>query len=408
FPVIHQPPQEMSILDMEDLKQQYLDEMKSIINSKYRNEIKINELKENFNGMSIEINKKKKLQQLEQEATIQVREYYKNSPVAITPGFSITDSLLMEDEHLEIISKTKSDEFIKSSVENLVQNPTEFEDECECDMPDCDDSQTTNFLTFSDPLFDYSTSSDDESSHEEVIHEMSFKTYSNPLFDLDEEIISRINEANCDHEEDIHLVERFLYDNSSPHPSKEFNYDNSDAIIESFSPSPITVEDSDSLIEEIDIFLASDDSMPSGIENDDYDSEGDILFLEELLSNDSPSLPKNELFHFDVPSSPRPLAKPLGDDEIEPDTRVLTTKVVGDISEHYVLMPRLLPTQPTLCPVNDTLLPFSSKNEDKVHLLSHRSFKASQLIFYFSKSPMMIYGGDSPTLDVLFLHFYPP
>nr|GEZ14389.1 hypothetical protein [Tanacetum cinerariifolium] len=349
----------------------------------------------------------------------------------------------MEDKHLDIISKTKSNEFIKSSVENLVQNPSEFEDECKCDMPDCDDSQTINFLTFYDPLFDYSTSSDDESSHEEVIHEMSFKTYSNPLFDLDEEIISSefnpihnkdldftpkndrfdtkfyllesllncdtlmasspkfdslleeffgelthtdlilpgINEANCDHEEDIHLVERFLYNNSSPRPSKEFNSDNSDAIIVSFSPSPIPVEDSDSLIEEIDIFLASDDSIPSSIENDDYDYEGDIIFLKELLSNDSPSLPKNELFHFDVPSSPRPLAKPPGDDEIEPDTRVLTTKVVGDISEHCVLMPRLLPTQPTLCPVNDTLLPFSSENEDKVHLLSHRGFKASQLIF---------------------------
>ncbi|GJX02189.1 hypothetical protein Tco_0186102 [Tanacetum coccineum] len=61
-------------------------------------------------------------------------------------------------------------------------------------------------------------------------------------------------------------------------------------------------------------------------------------------------------------------------------------------------MPRLLPTQPTLCPVIDTLLPFSSKNEDKVHLLSYQGFKAFQL---FSESPMMIYGGNIPTLDVL-------
>ncbi|GKG40317.1 hypothetical protein Tco_0467094, partial [Tanacetum coccineum] len=45
-------------------------------------------------------------------------------------------------------------------------------------------------------------------------------------------------------------------------------------------------------------------------ENDDYDSEGDILFLEELLSNDSPLLPENESFHFDVLSSPRPPTKP--------------------------------------------------------------------------------------------------
>nr|GEY67135.1 hypothetical protein [Tanacetum cinerariifolium] len=189
-----------------------------------------------------------------------------------------------------------------------------------------------------------------------------------------------IDETDFDHEEEIHFVERLLYDNSSPRPLEEFNFKNSDAVIESFSPSPIPVKDSDSLMEEIDLSFTLDDSMPPGIENDDYDSEGDILFLEELLRNDSPSLLENESFHFDVPSSPSPPAKPPDDDEIffndKPDSRLLTTKVMGDISEHYVLMPRLLPTQPTLCPVIDTLLPFSSKNEDKAHLLSHPGFKA--------------------------------
>ncbi|GKA79832.1 hypothetical protein Tco_0786428 [Tanacetum coccineum] len=74
-----------------------------------------------------------------------------------------------------------------------------------------------------------------------------------------------------------------------------------------------------------------------------------------------------------------------------------------------------------LSPVFDTLLPFSSKNEDNVfnpgilasneekspHLLSHRGFKAFQLISDISESPMMIYGEDIPILDVPFLHFYP-
>ncbi|GJR99069.1 hypothetical protein Tco_0315578 [Tanacetum coccineum] len=36
--------------------------------------------------------------------------------------------------------------------------------------------------------------------------------------------------------------------------------------------------------------------------------------------------------------------------------------------------------------------------------LSHRN----KIIFDFSKSPMMISGGDIPHLDVPFLHFYPP
>nr|GFC71247.1 hypothetical protein [Tanacetum cinerariifolium] len=102
--------------------------------------------------------------------------FYKNGDddhedctIAVTPDFLIMDSLIMRDEHLDTIPEKESDEFIKSSVKNLIPNPSEFEDECECDVPDCDDSQTTNFLTFFNPLFDDSTFSDDESSHEEGI-----------------------------------------------------------------------------------------------------------------------------------------------------------------------------------------------------------------------------------------------
>ncbi|GKF20040.1 hypothetical protein Tco_0068678, partial [Tanacetum coccineum] len=62
--------------------------------------------------------------------------------------------------------------------------------------------------------------------------------------------------------------------------------------------------------------------------------------------------------------------------------------------------------------VFDLLLPFSSENEDKVFnpdilispLLSHHG----KIISKFFKSPMMIFGGDIPHLDVPFLHFYPP
>nr|GFC06134.1 hypothetical protein [Tanacetum cinerariifolium] len=97
-------------------------------------------------------------------------------------------------------------------------------------------------------------------------------------------IPSGINESNFDPEEEIHLVEKLLCDNSSPRPLEEFNSKNSNAIIKSFSPSPILVEDSDSLIEEIDLFLTPDDSMPPGIENDDHDSEVDILSLNNFLA----------------------------------------------------------------------------------------------------------------------------
>nr|GFC31929.1 hypothetical protein [Tanacetum cinerariifolium] len=60
---------------------------------------------------------------------------------------------------------------------------------------------------------------------------------------------------------------------------------------------PIPNEDSDPLMEEIDLYFNLDDPMPPGIEEDDDDSERDILILEELLDNYSLSLPTNESYH---------------------------------------------------------------------------------------------------------------
>ncbi|GJX09887.1 hypothetical protein Tco_0199746 [Tanacetum coccineum] len=288
-------------------------------------------------------------------------------PKAITPdepSEEPEDSLIMGDEHFDTIPEKESDELIKSSVENLVPIPSESEDfsdnESECDVPECDETFLT-FTTFSNPLFDSNddfTSSDDESLSDEDVPMENFKIYSNPLFD-DEEIISTkidphsfnaesnliesllnrdtlidsspkidylleefsgelahinptppgIEKADFDLEEEICLVKNLLYDNSSPRPPEELNLEIADTILESLSPSPIPVADSDSLMEEIDLFLASDDSMPPGIEDDDYDSEGDIRFLEELLNNDSLPFPEFESFHFN-PSFPRPPLEP--------------------------------------------------------------------------------------------------
>nr|GFC27230.1 hypothetical protein [Tanacetum cinerariifolium] len=72
-------------------------------------------------------------------------------------------------------------------------------------------------------------------------------------------------------------------------PNPKFNSKNSNAEIESFSPSPILNEDSDSFMEEINLFLTPDDPMPPSIK-DDEDSEGDILF-ERLLHDDPIPLP---------------------------------------------------------------------------------------------------------------------
>nr|GEX33245.1 hypothetical protein [Tanacetum cinerariifolium] len=202
-------------------------------------------------------------------------------------------------------------------------------------------------------------------------------------------ISSGINETDCDPKEEIHLIKRLLYDNSSPRPPKEFISENSDAAIESFSPSPIPVEDSDSLLEEIDLSFTPDYPMSSGIEEDDYDSERDILILKELLSNDSLSLPENESFHFDIPSSSRPPTKPP-----DGNSRILNVKVMGDISEQKVSMPRLMFTQ-------STLVPNQEKSPKLLLHLSHEAFQPS------TKCPRIIYGKNTPILDVSFFHFYP-
>ncbi|GJT20245.1 hypothetical protein Tco_0878951 [Tanacetum coccineum] len=185
--------------------------------------------------------------------------------------------------------------------------------ESECDMPVCDDSSSKN------EGFIVSISSGNEINHLDVIlySVQSLLNRANSIIFLIGEFTGKLAPIDpippgiveADPEEDIRLIEKLLNDDSSTHSLEELNSEIPDAIIESFSPSPIPVEDSDSLMEEIDIFLAPDDLIPPGIENDDYGSEGDVLSLEELLNNDYISLPEYESFHVDfynVPSSPRP------------------------------------------------------------------------------------------------------
>nr|GFB67170.1 hypothetical protein [Tanacetum cinerariifolium] len=268
--------------------------------------------------------------------------------------------------------------------------PSEYEvtsdDESECDVPVKDESSSV-FTTLSNPLFDNDdfTSSDDGSLSNEDVPIKDFKVYSNPLFDdeeinyneidphyfnaesnLIESLLTRdtlidsspkfdfllkefsgelahidpvlpgIKEAEFELEEEIRLDENLLYDNSSPRLPKELNAEIADTIVESLSSSPIPVEDSDSLMKEIDLFLATDDLLPPGIESDGYDSEGDIHFLEGLLVDDSIPLPEYEssnFDHHDDPSFPRPPLEPSDVEfffDLEPD---LISVVINNIDE---------------------------------------------------------------------------
>ncbi|GJW50105.1 hypothetical protein Tco_0091456 [Tanacetum coccineum] len=264
------------------------------------------------------------------------------------------NSLIMEDEHLDTIPETESDKLIKSSVEDLVQIPSESEDSSkgEYDLPPYDLSLKNHDLSFSNPLFDINedfTSSDESFSEEDVPNE-NFKIFSNPLFDLDEEFTStkvdQIDDEVLENTNSIppgikylcfnaksDLLESLLHRDTSINDSQKI-----DSLLDEFadcfmttllpalrknlilkilprSLSPIPVEDSDSLMEEIDIFLDGDKSIPPGIESDDFDSEDD---------DNSTSHPEFESFHVDYPDS--------GDSTID---------VVEDIP---VDVPNILPT----------------------------------------------------------------
>ncbi|GJR13002.1 hypothetical protein Tco_0795654 [Tanacetum coccineum] len=307
----------MSLKEMEDLKQHYLDEMKSLSNDlqikDYRNEKidihfrrecenMIDELKGKFNGMGIEINKKKELQYLERESTIPLNEVISQLPqsIAITPVLPTMepeDSLITGDERLSNIPEKELDEFIKSSVENLVPVPSESEDtfgsNCDCDLPSCDDFSPINnyeekYVTFSNLLFDSNddfTSSDDESLSDEDVPKDNVKIYSNPLFEFDDEYISS----------DVNPLFNKVLEN----------------------------------IENMDI--------STDIENGYHDSEGDIIYLESLLIDDtSPNLPPEVFLDHD----PRSLKDEPDHDDLMAEDKVFDPRIWEIIfSPTYVKLP---------------------------------------------------------------------
>nr|GEV09949.1 hypothetical protein [Tanacetum cinerariifolium] len=257
------------------------------------------------------------------------------SPVhAITPVLPTEEpeyALSMGYEHLSTIPEMDSDEVIKSSVKNLIPIPSEYE------------------VTFDD----------EKSLSDEDVPMEDFKVYSNPLFD-DEETNSDKLDPHCFNAE-YDFIESLsnqdtLFDSSSKFDYlKEFSGElmpttinscprlmenlQANTIIETLPSSTIPVEDGDSLREEIDIFTSTNDLLPLDIESDDYDSERDIHFLEELLVNDSISIPKNESSNFDHHdnlSFPRPPPEPPDVEfffDFEPNSREVISAVMNNIDE---------------------------------------------------------------------------
>ncbi|GKC87646.1 hypothetical protein Tco_1148295 [Tanacetum coccineum] len=216
-----------------------------------------------------------------------------------SPTKEAVDSLIMEDEHLDTIPATESDEVIKSSVENHVQILSEFKgiSEDTCDMPVCEDPSIFDALSnhseiLSDSNNDGTSSNDDSYENIEYIE-------ASPL-NLEIDSLEEVNDI--DQEEKDRLVTNIesLKDNPTP-----------DRVLKSPFSFPIPIVDSDSFFEESDTsFSYSDNSLPEFENFSDHTKETRSGSTTTHADN---SLPEFESFHFDLyddPSFPRPPPEP--------------------------------------------------------------------------------------------------
>nr|GFB92069.1 hypothetical protein [Tanacetum cinerariifolium] len=162
------------------------------------------------------------------------------------------DSLIMGNEELNTNLEKQSDKFIKSIVGDLVPFPRE------------------KAVTFSNPLFnsnDDFISSDDESLSDEDIPKDNVKNFSNPLFEFDDEYISS----------DLNPLFDEVLKNIESKDSYDSNLDEPDLLV-----TPLSDADKDECFDS-----KGDVDGINDFEDGYYDSEGDILYLESLLSDDT-------------------------------------------------------------------------------------------------------------------------
>nr|GEV42187.1 ribonuclease H-like domain-containing protein [Tanacetum cinerariifolium] len=234
---------------------------------------------------------------IEHESTIPLNEINSQIPPSIVitnsppvlPIEDPEDSLIMGNEDLNTIPEKESDEFIKSSVEDLVLIPSEYKDtsgsESVCILPLCDDFSPIDVpeekaVTFSNPLFnsnDDFTSSDDESLSDEDVPKDNVKIYSNPLFEFDDEYISS----------DVNPLFDEVLENIESKDSYDSNLNELDLLV-----TPLSDVNKNECFDS-----RGDDDEINVLDYEDnyYDSKGDILYIKSLLNDDlvhhDPSIP---------------------------------------------------------------------------------------------------------------------
>ncbi|GJU58460.1 hypothetical protein Tco_1236226 [Tanacetum coccineum] len=256
---------------------------------------------------------------------------------AITPDLPIEEfenSLIMGDEPLSTIPATESDEVIKSSVENLVPIPSEFEgiSDDTCDVPNCDNNRINVESDLVESLINRDTSIVHSSKIDPITEE-----FAGELAHIDP-ILSRIVEADPDDDtssdddyfEDIEYV-NLEEVNEVDQEKEEFDLDDilqiQDVIlrekllnvsrlisnIESLKDNPIPIMDSDSSETSLSF---SDNSLP---EFESFSDHTEETRSGSTTTHANYSLPEYESFHFDNPSLPRPPPEPPDIEILKPE-----------------------------------------------------------------------------------------
>nr|GEV10316.1 putative glucose-6-phosphate 1-epimerase [Tanacetum cinerariifolium] len=256
---------------------------------------------------------------------------------AIAPILSTEEpehSFSMGYEHFSTTLVTELDEVAESSIKNLVPIPRE----CEVTSEDKKSHVESNFV-------------ESPSNHDALIDSSQKIDYLEDFSDELAHIDPEIPESGFYFEQEIHLIENLLYDNSSPQPPDEHIAEeerikrehaeyltrmemlftinthhrltvNANTNVKSIPSSLVPIQDNESQREEIDIVTNTDDVLPPGIENEDNsDEEVDVieeLHVDNSISNSANELSDNEESDFDDPSFPRPPLEPP-DADFEPD-----------------------------------------------------------------------------------------
>ncbi|GKF00856.1 hypothetical protein Tco_0027779, partial [Tanacetum coccineum] len=210
-----------------------------------------------------------------------------SSVFAITstlPSIEPKDSLIMGDEHLSTFCAKK-----------IVPIPRESKDTSGSKniLPSCDDFSSINVprddsVTFSNSLFDFDVnfiSSDINPLFDEVLEDIKCKDSYDSNLNESTFLVTPLSDSNKDECLTPGDEIEFLLNHDPSTPLKSVA-----SILEGFIDD-LLFEENDDLFDlkcdndEIDAFLAIE--VPMYIEEGYYDSEGDILYLESLLSDDT-------------------------------------------------------------------------------------------------------------------------